>query len=109
MQAALDRRQSRRLHFTIRRALEKLGAHVQPADSSDVEGEQAEDNKGDLHSKAQSFLNQPEAADEGHAAQKAPTTLGPSERWVYNEQLGPYNVSFYCPARKVNEFSVSFS
>lgn len=101
IQVALDRRQSRRLHFTIRRALEKLGAQVQPADFSDAEGNQTAKDQGDVHEKEGSFTNQAETAEVGDGAQETPATLGPSERWVYNAQLGPYNVSFYCPARKL--------
>ena len=25
------------------------------------------------------------------------------EKWIYNEMMGPCNVSFYCPEKKVNQ------
>ena len=104
-QAALDRRQSRRLHFTLRRALEKLGAQVHPAASPDADHELVHTDRGQGHQEQQeeSVTNQLEAETHIDSVQKATTAAGSTDIWLFNEQLGPYNVSFYCPAKKVSK------
>ncbi|KAL8446000.1 hypothetical protein Emed_005281 [Eimeria media] len=108
VQAAVDRRQSRRLHFTFRRALEKLGAHVQPASSFEQKIELAE-NEGSKLDQENSFAVEEETTglhansqNKGSPAAAAAAAAGDAaDQWFFNEELGPYNVSFYCPARKV--------
>ncbi|KAL8434014.1 hypothetical protein ACSSS7_003425 [Eimeria intestinalis] len=106
VQAAVDRRQSRRLHFTFRRALEKLGAHVHPASSLDQKIEFGEKDESKLEQE-NSFPIE-EETKELHANsqikggnQASAAAADTADQWFYNEELGPYNVSFYCPAKKV--------
>ncbi|OEH74695.1 hypothetical protein cyc_02743 [Cyclospora cayetanensis] len=96
VQAALDRRQSRRLHFTLRRALEKLGAEVVPAASQDEETD-----LGQVQGDGGPGIDVEEQLQRQLPSKKTNPNAGPQAKWVYNEQLGPYNVSFYCPARKL--------
>ncbi|KAL8274149.1 hypothetical protein Esti_001991 [Eimeria stiedai] len=103
VQAAVDRRQSRRLHFTFRRALEKLGAHVQPAFSFEQKIELVENDGSKLEQE-----NSVSVEEEAAGLHASPQTKGSpagsvadgAEQWFFNQELGPYNVSFYCPAKQ---------
>ncbi|KAL8439622.1 hypothetical protein Efla_004530 [Eimeria flavescens] len=116
-QAALDRRQSRRLHHTFRRTLEKLGALVLPASAAGQEGELLAYGDSSEHESTLKEMGtqqqQQSSTKVAAAAEAATTTLSSSssasssssssssDRWLFNEVLGPYNVSFYCPSKKV--------
>lgn len=128
-----DRRQSRRLHFTLRRALEKLGCEVKTSQQGPLEetgglpeetvadAEETAADPGQTNPTKRTGHNAKAAASETAAADttdsqvqpdlqqphqqppQASTTPKPAaDVWICNEQLGPYNVSFYCPARKVS-------
>lgn len=101
------------MQFTLRRALEKLGAEVRPSRPSDVAagGNTVAEEEDGSHQALR--LSGEVLGEEERSSKKDDVLLqgvGASERqndlagelWLFNHQLGPYNVSFFCPSKNVS-------